>query len=318
MRNLVLAILLLWAAPLAAADLAGHWKMTAEGRTALLLSLEKAPSGGWSGTITRPLGMSIDDGTAISELTGAPSQRRVAGSAGVPERAELGLDPAKEGEDQLRFIVTALDDNHAELVISFAGQASRPIAMRRAAAGEALASAWEKRTYRIDPAWPDNPEMTAMFEADQAARKGSPIDWAKLNPEDSRRRARTTELVGQGKLRSAGDFYAAAFIFQHGDQASDFLLAHTFALISAARGRPDASWIAAATLDRYLQKIGQPQIYGTQYFTRPNEPVTQEPYNRSLVSDALRAELGVPPISAQEERRKAIQVSRDAAAKSVR
>jgi hypothetical protein len=27
----------------------------------------------------------------------------------------------------------------------------------------------------------------------------------------------------------------------------------------------DARWIAAATLDRYLQRIGQPQVFGTQF-----------------------------------------------------
>ncbi len=29
-----------------------------------------------------------------------------------------------------------------------------------------------------------------------------------------------------------------------------------------------ARWIAAATLDRYLQTIGQPQVFGTQYAER--------------------------------------------------
>ena len=50
--------------------------------------------------------------------------------------------------------------------------------------------------------------------------------------------------------------------------------------------------------------IHQPQIYGTQFYTKPNDPATQEPYNRGLVSDALRRELGVPSQAAQEEQRK--------------
>ncbi len=56
----------------------------------------------------------------------------------------------------------------------------------------------------------------------------------------------------------------------------------------------DASWIAAATLDRYLQTIGQKQIYGTQYRMPNDGPPTREPYDPALVPDSLRVALGVP------------------------
>jgi len=36
-------------------------------------------------------------------------------------------------------------------------------------------------------------------------------------------------------------------------------------LVAAAKGDQGAAWIAAATLDRYLQSVRQPQIYGTQF-----------------------------------------------------
>ena len=129
------------------------------------------------------------------------------------------------------------------------------------------------------------------------------IDWPVVSPRDQARRAQTKALLDAGKLHSGADFYHAAFIFQHGDSPADFLLGHTLAVVAAARGRADATWIAAATLDRYLQSIGQNQIYGTQFLTPKGKPVTQEPYDRSLVSDALRSALGVPPVSAQEKER---------------
>jgi hypothetical protein len=65
-----------------------------------------------------------------------------------------------------------------------------------------------------------------------------------------------------------------------------------------------AIWIAAATLDRYLQNIGQKQIFGTQFLTHSqNDPEgwTQEPYDRTLISDALWDQLGVPAQKVQEE-----------------
>jgi hypothetical protein len=153
---------------------------------------------------------------------------------------------------------------------------------------------------------PSNAEMKAIFEADQADRApaGAAIDWAAVTPRDEARRARTLALVAAGALASGDDYWHAAFILQHGSAPEDFLLAHTFAIIAAARGRADATWIAAATLDRYLRESGRPQIYGTQYnFSNETGTATQDPYDRALVSDALRQALGVPPQVEQERNR---------------
>jgi hypothetical protein len=166
---------------------------------------------------------------------------------------------------------------------------------------------WDKgRTYAVVMDWPDNAEMARIFEADQAARQNhAAIDWSVVGKEDALRRVQTKALVDAGELRSGTDFYHAAFIFQHGSTPDDFLMAHTLAVIAAARGRPDATWIGSATLDRYLQSIGQKQIYGTQFQMPQGQPATQDPYDRSLVSDALREALGVPTLAAQEVQRKA-------------
>ena len=151
---------------------------------------------------------------------------------------------------------------------------------------------------------PSNPEMKRIFEADQAARKDiAGIDPSKLANEDAARRERTKALLDAGELKSGDDFWHAAFVFQHGLIPQDYLLAHTLATVAIARGRADATWIAAASLDRYLQKIGQPQIYGTQFRTSGGQPTTQEPYQRERVSDALRQALEVPTLKEQEARR---------------
>jgi hypothetical protein len=161
----------------------------------------------------------------------------------------------------------------------------------------------------------DNLEMTAIFDADQADRENmTKIDWLVVGPRDEARRVQTRELLEAGKLRTGNDFYHAAFIFQHGSQPNDFLLAHTFAVIAAARGRSDATWIAAATLDRYLQRIGQKQIYGTQFTAANNGTPTQEPYDRTLVPDALRAALRVPSTQAQERQRRELEAELKSAA----
>jgi hypothetical protein len=155
----------------------------------------------------------------------------------------------------------------------------------------------------------DNPQMSAIYAADQGPRTGvgATVDWAVVGPQDAARRVQTRTLLNSGALRTGDDFYQAATVLQHGTEASDYMLAHTLAIIALARGRQDAAWMAAATLDRYLMVVGHSQIYGTQFNTPDRQNTTQEPYDRSLVSDSLRQALGVPTLSEQEVRREDIQ-----------
>lgn len=158
----------------------------------------------------------------------------------------------------------------------------------------------------IEPATPvaSNAEMQRLFAEDQADRKAAPnIDWKVVAPRDEARRAATRRLLAEGALRTAEDYRAAAFIFQHGSAPGDYLLAHTLAMVAVAKGDAKALWIASATLDRYLINTGHQQIYGTQY-SKPSATAawTMEPYDRELIADALRRELGVPDLAAQQKR----------------
>src|SRR5258705_6276638 len=135
--------------------------------------------------------------------------------------------------------------------------------------------------------------MRAVVAEDQQARKDeiSEAQWAVIEKEDAARRERTRGLLARDQLHTSDDFREAAFVFQHGDGPDDYLLAHTLAMIAVGKGDNGAMWIASATLDRYLQSIRRPQVYGTQYLGKPGSQQTQEPFNRELISDSLRAEL---------------------------
>ncbi|HET9130235.1 MAG TPA: hypothetical protein VFO86_04765, partial [Terriglobia bacterium] len=126
--------------------------------------------------------------------------------------------------------------------------------------------------------------------------------WTVINREDADRRTQTAKLLADGQLHTAQDFNRAAFIYQHGSTSDDYLLAHTLAMIAVAKGDENSLWIGTATLDRYLQSVGKPQIYGTQF--KSGKDATQEPFNRNLVSDSLRRELGVPSLATQLEQQK--------------
>ena len=216
------------------------------------------------------------------------------------------IDPARKD----MFLFIQKDRTHAEL--KAADFPLPPFALTRAAQAAAVTVDWDpSKTYSVDDGRPSNPEMKRIFDEDQRVRQpGTAIDWAQVGKTDAERREATKKLLNEGSLHTAQDFGWAAFLFQHGSVPGDYLLAHTLAMIAVAKGDSDAMWIATATLDRYLQSVHQPQIYGTQFFTPKGQPVTQEPYDRSVISDALRKQLGVPVQKAQEEQRKQYEAQR--------
>jgi hypothetical protein len=129
-------------------------------------------------------------------------------------------------------------------------------------------------------------------------------------------------LLASGGVTTAQDFHDAAFIFQHGDKPDDYLLAHILAIQAIAKGDSTSVWISAATLDRYLQFIGQKQVFGTQFLdemlayyhqhrndsdlneklkTTRNDVTTQDPYDQKLLSDSIREAYCVQNLASQKQ-----------------
>lgn len=171
---------------------------------------------------------------------------------------------------------------------------------------------------RAEAASSVNPTMAGIFSEDQDDRRSAPnIDWTIVGPRDEARRAATQKLLDDGALKTAEDFKEAAFVFQHGRRPEDYLLAHTLAMVAAAKGDQSALWIATASLDRYLWAIKQPQVFGTQYALphAPGSKWTQAPYDHSVVSDALRRELGVRTEAEQQKQLADMEAARTRTAK---
>lgn len=140
----------------------------------------------------------------------------------------------------------------------------------------------------------DNAEMQTIVDADQADREPdlNTLDWAALAERDAARRERVRALLDAGALRTGRDFAKAALVFQHGSTSNDILLAHVLAMTAVAEGHAESRRLAALTLDRYLQQIGESQVFGTQFLTTDgNDPTkwSMEPYDDALIPDALRA-----------------------------
>jgi hypothetical protein len=151
-----------------------------------------------------------------------------------------------------------------------------------------------------EPEVRDNADLAKMYGEDQAERSpqdGQPIDPKFMIERDRQRKAKVKALYEADALHTGKDYERAAMILQHGEEPEDFLLAHEFCVVALAKGNSDARWLAAATEDRFLMKIGRPQRFGTQYHS-PNldDPPTLYKVEPG-VTDALRQKLGVPTLA---------------------
>ena len=291
---------------------AGTWVMTLGQRVFIVLTIE--PLGqAFTARIQAPA--SFDLPAAGSPLRYSHIQlpikdRRSSRAAVDDDHLRIVIeDPASPGEPD-EFDLTLSDPEHASL--QFAGVPVAPMPFtRHAGPPPAPAADWDtNRTYAVEAETTTaNVEMASIYEDDQKVRQNGPAtraDWDAIEPADRVRRERVAAMLAAGDLHTADDYRKAAFVFQHGDRSDDYLLAHTLALVAVAKGDQGAAWIAAATLDRYLQSVRQPQIYGTQ-FLGAGAAATQKPYNQQLISDALRTELGVPTQASQAEQLKTLQ-----------
>lgn len=123
-----------------------------------------------------------------------------------------------------------------------------------------------------------------------------------MSPRDEARRTQVADILKEARALCPEDLYHAAMVFQHGNTPQHFLLAHVLASAAAIQGHQPSRWLSAATLDRYLGSVDRPQILGTQYRGTQGEPWTQEPFDRSILSEATRDLFNVSGLDQQRSR----------------
>jgi hypothetical protein len=136
----------------------------------------------------------------------------------------------------------------------------------------------------------------------------STIDGKAVSERDDLRHAAAQKLLSEGKVESGREYFFVALLFQHSAKPEELMLAHVLAVTAASKGYVYAKWMAAATLDRYLQSIKQPQVFGTQFLKDEKGGWTMDPYARQTISDAVRAQWCVVPLAEEE---KVLQAYRD-------
>ncbi len=147
----------------------------------------------------------------------------------------------------------------------------------------------------------DNAELRSIKEADQADRQQStaPEHWREVMRRDGERRGRVLEILSAGQLSTAWDYYNAALVLQHGQSAEDIRLAHSLATVAATLDpeHKSAKWLMAASWDRLMVRLKQPQWYGTQSTRGADGKFVLLPVHPNAVTDSDRAALGVPSLA---------------------
>ncbi len=275
-------------------DFAGTWVMKVGGRNLFVLTL--TAQGDWLiGAWDRPMTFTGSNG-AYANMRGGIGHEAVVMSRLASGVLHFRVQNAADGTEENAFAMIVYGE-HATLSFDRAppNVVTNPYLLERAAAGATVAIDWQpNRLYTRTDFDVPSADMKAIYTEDQSKT-------------DAERRKQTRKLIEAGALHTGKDYEEAAVVFQHGDAPDDYLLAHTLATIAVAKGDATAIWICAATMDRYLEKIGQKQIFGTQFSSDAQHHWTLEPYDRNLVPDILRPQLAVPTQGLQAEQLKVYQ-----------
>ncbi len=292
-------------------EFAGNWTIKIGERVFLVLTVAGGGAGQFRGALTRVEHFSTSGSGSFSNIKGVVIHEPIVKGTVKENCFNFTVQNPADHTDEDDYRLCLTGQERGTLKPDVAGVEPWPVVKEK---GElSVSTDWDSvRVYYLNDSDVSNSEMEKIWGADQKDRQAGvgKIDWKVVNKADAARREATARLLAGGNLHTGEDFERAAFVFQHGGISDDYLLAHTLAIVAMARGRNNAILIASATMDRYFNSIDQPQIYGTQFWTMPNEPTTQEPFNRSLISDALRRYLGVPSLAAQEEQKKQYDVQR--------
>jgi hypothetical protein len=299
LRSLSIFLLLnlgIWLTPLAQQS-ASSWSLRVEGHTFLILQIKKDGTS-FKGKLSMPKAFQVGPGGRSFSKVKSPIQKQTL--------TKIALHGSK-------MTFTTTDGQQWELTPGVRRQTAQlrmlgvPLDPWTLSRGGPLgvSTDWNvNKTYSLDTWGLSSAEMKRIYSEDQRGRH--PGDWtaerwSELAKSDRLRRQEARGLLENKELHTADDFARAAFVFQHGESKEDYLLAHTLALASLALGNKGAAWIAAATLDAYLQAVNQPQIFGTRFVIKNGKAIPKPSYDSNAIPEQLRRQLGLPSLEVEGE-----------------
>lgn len=153
-----------------------------------------------------------------------------------------------------------------------------------------------------------NKELQRIYKADQKDRENSFLrnDFAVLKKRDLLRKTILDKLSRSSQIRTATDYYYAAFLYHHNLSLESSKKAICFAKKSIELGNKKARYLYALAMDRLLIKEGKRQKFGTQY--KVIDGVKKLYPIDSKTTDAERSMYDVPPL--EEIKRGVLRISK--------
>ncbi|WP_028887422.1 hypothetical protein [Tenacibaculum ovolyticum] len=140
----------------------------------------------------------------------------------------------------------------------------------------------------------DNPELIEICKNDQNDRKNYNITWLEIVKKDSLRRKRVDIILNSNKIKTAKDYMNAAMVFKRGNDSINFLKTITLMKEAIKLDSTINKLPLAEITDRYLLSIGDPQIYGTQFYKEAyNKPWVLAKIDTTKITDKERVQFGV-------------------------
>lgn len=111
-------------------------------------------------------------------------------------------------------------------------------------------------------------ELQQIVAADQGERKDflhmTSDELMAMAKRDGERRQRVGQIFGEGCLKSAADYAAAALVYQHGDVPDHYMQTFLWAKRAVDLGDESQKSLMALGVDRYLVNVGRRQLFASQ------------------------------------------------------
>jgi len=156
-----------------------------------------------------------------------------------------------------------------------------------------------------------NSELEAIYQEDMDELAADPErkKGVEYKTNAVKRIKRVKAILAKNGKHTAQEYFSAAMVFQHGVVADDYLQAHKAAkkAIEVDPSHSDANWLICSAEDRYLRKLGKPQVWGTQLVRQLNEDKTYmimvlEEFDKTAKSDTERVKCGLPTVAEMERK----------------
>jgi len=146
-------------------------------------------------------------------------------------------------------------------------------------------------------------ELERLRQKDQEERDNffekTREELEQLIKHDLKRRKRVGAIFGEGCIKTANDYVAAATIYIHGDTPDHYFQSYFWGQKAYQMGSDDGTFFMTRAIDRYLLSLNKKQLFGTQVQAFSFDGCYCIPPVELSFPDSLREKYKTPTIEQQ-------------------